>query len=115
MPSTSRISEHFKWPPKCEIGIYTGDKGKPLLRSTDRTLDLCDALMLNHERRRVIFGLSTRSSQWLDWNETRLDKIERLIRYDLEFDGYSVKITRLFDYIESCEYEFRWRLSITAL
>lgn len=115
MPSTSGIAEQFKWPPKSVLAVYTGVKGRPLARSTDRTLDLSDLLMTSSERRRVIFGLSTTSRTWWDWNEARLDKIERLIRYQFEFEGFSVKITRLSGYINSCEYEYRWRLSVSPI
>jgi hypothetical protein len=40
-------------------------------------------------------GVSTTSSRWKRWGEKNLEKIEGLIKYDITFDGYWVRITRL--------------------
>lgn len=61
----------------------------------------------------VCFALATKSRSWKTWSEENLQKIEQRIRYDLEFDGFSVNIERVIDEIDlRCSEEFTWELHI---
>jgi hypothetical protein len=64
-------------------------------------------------------GVSSDCPLFGQWTEENLQKIERLIRYDLEFDGFAVEILRA----ASTGYAFgvlpgyhqmRWKLTITV-
>lgn len=108
-----RMRSEFKWPPKCQIA-FGNRKNTPFFDSTDRELDLADTLMSFYEgtSRKVYMSLQSRSKKWISWNETNLEKVESLIRYDLEHDGYSVRIKRLGDVGSPCAQAFVWKLSI---
>ena len=107
------IEKHFMWPPKSFLSFYTG-RGKLILDSRDRRLDLSDALMSSWQKpsRTVIFGLRTDSIGWRAWNEEELADIERLIRYDLNHDGFSVTIKRIGNVGLHSSKEFKWNLMI---
>ena len=89
-------NEQYMWPPKPLLSFYTG-RGKLLFQSKDRRLDLSDSLMLHWRpvSRTVTFGLRSESTRWRTWNEDAIAKMEWLIRYDLNFDAYTVTIKRL--------------------
>jgi hypothetical protein len=107
---------NFKFPPVCSLWFY-GEQGEPFENSTSRDLDLVDALMLHwpHESGHLVFGLSSHSQQsrWRTWARRNVEEMEKLIRYDLGFDGYNVDITRLTDIGVLCTTEFRWALHVT--
>lgn len=109
-------SEEFKWPPTSRISLKNG-KGKELFASCDRDLDLSDTLMLRWKfvSRTVYFGLRTFSKKWKSWDEENIKKVEWLIRYDLNFDAYSVSVKRLGDVNVPCENEFLWKLVIRPM
>lgn len=109
-------SEEYKWPPKCHLNFRDG-RGRLYFDSTDRDLDLFDNLMLYSETisRTVYFGLSASSSKYTVWNESTVEKIEWLIRYDLNFDGQSVSIKRISKLGASCSDEFIWKLFIRPM
>jgi len=66
------------------------------------------------ESRKLVFGLSSHSRQrrWEIWTERNVEQMEKLIRYDLGFDGYHVDLTRLTDIGIPCSVELRWELRI---
>jgi hypothetical protein len=102
------------WPQKVRIKFYNG-RGKCLLRSSDRKLDLFDELILSGDRvsRTVYFGLSTTSPKWANWDEENISKIEWLIGADLGFDGCYVNIKRRSENQgAACSEEFLWKLMI---
>jgi hypothetical protein len=109
-------SEEFKWPPKCHISFRNG-RGKLLFDSTDRDLDLSDTLMLNWNpmSRTVYMGLRTSSKNWKTWTDENIKKIEWLVRYDLNFDGYSVSVKRITEINVYCRNEFVWQLVIRTV
>jgi hypothetical protein len=115
MGSTSR--DAYRWPPGAVLSFYRPDS-TPIHSVRTRDLDLADTLMLNwsESKRSVIFGLRCPKHEWSWWSEELLQFAEGLIRYDLEFDGYAVKITRLTSKRGapqlSCACEFRWQLDI---
>ena len=51
--------------------------------------------------------------KWAYWDEEALAHVEGLIRYDLGFDAYRVRISRLLPahYLDG-DQEFRWKLHI---
>lgn len=112
-----RLSERVKWPPKCVLTFSDG-RGKVWLQTTDRAYDLADRLMLSHPHstRVVHLSVSTESEKWDHWTEENVGKVEEHIRYDLEFDGYSVRLRRLSKVSRTgpsaCWVPFQWRLSI---
>lgn len=104
----------FLWPMGSVLQFYTGRKR--LLRSSkDRRLDLSDTLMLcwNKDSRTVYLGVRCKGNPELLWDEAYVSQIESQIRYDLNFDGYSVTIQRLSALDEMPrETEFLWKLRI---
>ncbi len=104
----------YLWPQKARLAFYDG-RGRCLRRSSDRKLDLSDTLMgwRNKPSRTVYLGMSTTSERWMRWDEEAVSRIEKLIRYDLGFDGYQVTIHRMTVAKEpNCSDEFLWRLKI---
>lgn len=106
-------SEEYRWPPKCQMFFRNG-RGNLFFDSADRDLDLSDSLMLHWKgvSRTVYFGLITTSKKWRTWSTVNVEEIERLIRYDLGFDGYYVNITRIGNLGSPCSDEFTWKLLI---
>lgn len=112
-----------EWPPKPTFNFYDGI-GNRFLESSDEDLDFADTLMQFWDEpfRAVTFGLSTVSKKWR-WTEENLRLIERLIKDDLEFDGYYVTTVRCMPAVgrhspDTSEplseiQEFRWVLFIT--
>jgi hypothetical protein len=109
----------LSWPPRCRLNFYVPyGRGLSLDESsTDRSCDLgdiTDMLMGNYKSRTIYFGLSGRSKKWLAWDEACLQNIEKLIKYDLTFDGeFRVLIARdTIDENLPCTEEFIWKLNI---
>ncbi len=115
-PPDPRREVAYRWPPRPTFNIYSSQE-KLLLSTTDPALALADTLMLNwpHKTRSVILGVRSGGKTWPTWTEPRLQHVERLIEYDLTFDGYSVTTQRLsMRRWQPCTREFRWKLGIRA-
>ncbi|MDE1173666.1 MAG: hypothetical protein PW790_08370 [Parvibaculaceae bacterium] len=108
---TSR--EQFRWPPRSRLNFYKR-KSTLLFSVSDRDFDLSDGLMMNcsNKSRTVYMGVSTASTKWLAWDEAKIESIEELIKYDLTFDGYRVRLQRLGKENSPCSDEFKWKLLI---
>jgi hypothetical protein len=106
-------SEEYAWPPKCRLSFHDG-RGQLIMQSSDRDLDLADTLMLSwpHRQRTVQLSLRTLGVKWVLWSDENLRRIEDLVRYDLNFDGYSVSMARLEGAGRSCREEAVWKLVI---
>jgi hypothetical protein len=71
----------------------------------------------------VYIGFSTISHRWTQWNKENIKRIEGLIKYDLNFDGFNVEVeqytialnptTKKLD--QPCLEEFIWKLNITNM
>ncbi|PCI41447.1 MAG: hypothetical protein COB46_03515 [Rhodospirillaceae bacterium] len=105
--------KEFLFPPWVTLSFYDGRK-RLLFSTNKRDFDLSDNLMLDHpyNSRRIFLGIKTNSKSWNIWNEECVQKLEELIRYDLEFDGYRVQIKRMSKLGGKCVLEFLWRLQI---
>lgn len=106
--------EDYKWPPRPTFNFYNG-WGKLLIQENNSHLDLADTLMLSWPKptRVVYMGILSRGTSWPTWTEERLQHIERLIKYDLGFDAYSVSIKRVTQQRRLAgSNEFRWKLQI---
>ena len=123
----TEIAEYFAWPPFSRLNFYRNSpikikstKSQQLIFSSeDRMLDLADNLMRNVDSAEIYFGLVTFSHLWEDWTEKNVQRIEELIKYDLEFDGYNVAIQRITNVSRSrgdtpCHSEFVWKLNISG-
>ena len=120
---SSDESEHSGWPPECAIRFFDS-AGNLFLESNDEGLDLADTLMQfwYEPLRAVTIGISTPCDEWM-WTESRLQRMESLIKDDLEFDGYFVTTVRCISGNESQSQivstplpgaqEARWALFIT--
>jgi len=64
--------------------------------SKDRRYDLHDNLFQTwpESHRTVYLGIETSSKNWPVWDEESLQWIEKLIVWDLNFDGEDVDVTR---------------------
>ena len=104
-----------RWPPKSHL-VFATKRGDVFFTSKDFRLDLADSLMLAWPKasRVVYLSLSTRGARWEKWDEANLQSIEDRIRYDLNFDGYSVSIRRVPGQRRSrhCTRPFTWRLHV---
>ena len=87
-----------------------------LFTTNKRDIDLADTLMLSHpyNSRRICLGVRTEAKSWEYWDEKRLEEIERLVRYDIAFDGYSLTLKKLCSPGDECSSEFRWQLQIRS-
>jgi len=104
----------YRWPPRPTFAFYNV-RGEALFSETDPSLDLADTLMLHWPRRsrKVILGITSGGTSWPTWTEGRLQHVEKLIKYDLNFDFYSVSIHRVtLRRWQPCTREFRWELQI---
>jgi hypothetical protein len=111
---SQRKPAEFRWPPKPTLRFYDG-RGKVFLTEANSGLDLFDALMLFWQRksRTVCFGVQSCGRNWPTWTEPRLKHVERLIKYDLNFDGCDVSISRVTKRRwQPCTREFRWKLKM---
>ena len=77
-----------------------------------RKIDFSDELMLNWSprQRTIRFGLILKDPS--KWSVEFIEESEEAIRYDLNFDGYSVRIIREFELALNFNGEFRWKLII---
>ena|SRR6266851_5070716 len=106
----------YRWPPYPTFTFYNG-RGKVLFQESDPALDFSDTLMLNRRRpsRLIYLGIRSRGRSWTTWTEPRLQHVEKLIKYDLNFDGNYVSIFRITKHRwQPCTREFRWKLQIRA-
>lgn len=113
----SKSQESFAWPSRSRLSFYDGWE-KLKFSTTDRLYDLADGLMMswNKKSRTIYFGLSTKSARFKMWNREALESIENRIKYDLNFDGYSVTISRVTSELgKPCSCEFMWKLNIRNL
>ena len=116
----TKDNEEYAWPPLSKITFYSEEPPKYITHDKNRMLDLTDSLMRSCDERTAYFGLSSISHLWETWSEENLEEIESLIKYDLEFDGFTVEVERITDSI--CQYtkkqdipctkEFIWKLDI---
>jgi|SRR5208283_434313 len=114
----TKEEEQYAWPPKSRLNFYSRDTCGCLffeLTSSYRLFDLSDNITPEgpQKSRTVYFGISTKSALWSTWDDSNLQKIEWLIRYDLQFDGYRVAIKRVTTRMDlPCTEEFLWKLII---
>lgn len=109
-----QLAEEFRWPPRPTFFFYS-TRGTELFSETDTHLDLADTLMLHWpcKSKKLIFGIKAAGSSWPTWTEARLQHVEKRIKYDLNFDGYSVSIQRVTPRRwQPCTKEFQWELAI---
>jgi len=102
---------YYGWPPRSVVRIY-GRNGVLLCLSRDREADLTDEIFRHWYRaqRTVVLGVQTMSTRWKVWNDDLQNHIEQYVQYDLNFDGYRVRISRLTDLTQPCRQEARWKL-----
>ena len=95
----------FLWPKGTTIIVC--DRYGEICSSKDRRFDLADAIMLrattNQKTVTISFILD-------DWSAELDQRLEQMIRYDLEFDGHRVNLTpqEPVHMFESCE----WKVTI---
>lgn len=103
-----------KWPKKSKMTLYD-EFGRACLRKKAKNFDISDAVGL---RAGVTFptvvhlGLRVGSNDFGDWSEENLSICEENIRYDLGYDAFSVKITRVKGIDLASSEEAIWRLEI---
>ncbi|WP_321935294.1 hypothetical protein [Paraburkholderia sp. J8-2] len=115
----------YSWPPLSRLQFYT--TWPHIVRSTvDPFFDLSDALTGDigfGDEKTVYMGLCTYSPDWSVWDNSTLKKVEKHIRYDLNFDGFDVAIERASPevieqgsglFVQRCSDEFLWKLTITV-
>lgn len=105
----------FLWPAASTL-TFRDFRGREYFSSRDRRLDLPDSLMGRWDNRTVYLGLKTNSPKWVSWTEDNVSAIENLVRYDLSFDGYRVRLERL-DAVgqdQRCVDEFHWKVVIRS-
>ena len=114
-----REMEDYSWPPLIRLNFYRSPP-ELIFSSEDRTLDLADNLMRWVDNAEIYFGLVTFSHLWEDWTEENVQKVEELIKCDLEIDGYNVAIQRITNASgqegihRPCHSEFLWKLNISG-
>ena len=104
----------FLWPVGSRLNFYNG-RGRLLGDFKNRRLDLADTLMLNWPKasRTVYLGIIRVTAEANCWDDNQVLKIEKRIRFDLNFDGYSVSIKRLRPVGQlSLATEFFWKLRV---
>lgn len=103
-----------QWPAHSKIKCMDSN-GEIIAESARSRLDLSDSLM--HTRNSLLckVEVSTKSADWTTWNSFSVKRIEDHIIYDLEFDGYTVKIHRLSKPGRTlCSKPFLWELEIST-
>lgn len=108
------IANPCEWPTQMRIAFYNG-RGQFQWQTSGRGFDLCDELMLWWEKssRTIYMGLNIKCDGWSIWDEETLSTVERLIRYDISFDGYRVTIKRVATKRRAkCTEEFLWKLVV---
>ncbi len=106
--------DRYKWPPQYRLNVYRAS-GRFRAFWDEKDLDLADTLMWSSSRRQVILGVTSKSKvpAWRLWNSRTVRKVEWLMHYDLNFDGYAVQMRRISRLdVLPCFREFRWALTI---
>lgn len=108
-------SNPFTWPAR-PFFLFRNARGKIYFTSEDRMLDLSDSLMHSANNRTVYLQFSTKAKDWVYWTSERIKTIEERIRYDLEFDGYKVKVEFLGPIPDDllCTEAVCWKLTIRS-
>lgn len=107
----------IQWPPHSKITCFNAC-GEIIAKSKRSRLDLSDSLMLwrkSNEPLCCAIEVSTKDEDWSTWNSENVGKIESHIAYDLNFDGYSVKMERVSKPGKLlCKKPFKWNIEIVA-
>lgn len=117
------VRAELSWPPESTISIDL-PSGYSYSVTTNNHLsrfDLADNVAFEVDGfgdggSTVIFSLSTPSAQWSTWTEENLCRIEELLAYDLNFDGFDVAIKRVSENpadARPCTEDYTWELYIT--
>lgn len=103
------------WPTYSKITCFSMSNNI-IAQSKRSRLDLSDSLMLERAAPFVCsIEVSTKAKDWTTWNSENVSKIEDHISYDLEFDGYKVKIERVSKPGKTlCSKPFKWILEIAV-
>jgi hypothetical protein len=107
------------YPPKSIIAFYDCDSIRNrhdhlIFWTRDRLIDLSDHFG-SSGRARICVGITTESRRWGRWTEENIKRVETRFRYDLKFDGFSVRVRRLSTKRNhACAEEFLWRLIISG-
>jgi hypothetical protein len=108
-------SNPYAWPARPSF-LFRNARGKVYFTSQDRKLDLSDSLMHTANNRTVYLQFSTKAKDWVYWTDERIKTIEERIHYDLEFDGYRVKVDFLGPIPDElpCSEDVCWKLTIRS-
>ena len=103
-----------QWPAHSKIKCMNSN-GEIIAESARSRLDLSDSLMGRRYSLLCTIDVSTRAIDWTTWNLGNVKRIEDHIVYDLEFDGYTVKIQRISKPGRTlCSKPFSWGLEIST-
>lgn len=96
----------YLWPSKSTLVIR--DRYGEVFRSSNQRFDLADAIMLSVKtaQRTVTLSFILDDPPGEDIGPT----LEKLIRYDIEFDGYSVRLDQQEPHDWMVSYEWRLRI-----
>lgn len=105
----------YLWPAHSSM-TFRSAQGRIYFHSHNRRLDLADSLMNYARNRTVYLDFSTKAQEWEYWDVEKVNAIESLIRYNLGFDGYRVRIVRLLPVSDDypCTSPFSWKLEIRS-
>lgn len=107
----------IQWPAHSKI-ICLDSNENVIATSARSRLDLSDSLMLHRDNTNPLscqIEVLTKSADWTTWNSINVKRIEDHIVYDLEFDGYTVKIDRISKPSRTlCSKPFKWQLEISV-
>lgn len=107
----------IQWPAHSKITCLDSNE-KIIATSVRSRLDLSDSLMLNRDHQKPLscqIEVLTKSTDWKTWNSINVKRIEDHIFYDLEFDGYKVKIDRISKPSKTlCSKPFKWKLELSV-
>lgn len=107
----------IQWPAHSKI-ICLDSNDKVIAASVRSRLDLSDSLMLNYNGLKPLFcrvEVLTKAESWSTWNSVNVKRIEDYINYDLQFDGYTVRIDRVSKPSRAlCSKPFVWELEISS-
>jgi hypothetical protein len=99
------------WPPRFKLTVYERT-GEIIFSARRHGFDLTDEVMRHCGKRRVVIGIKTDSKRWHSWDLEKIKAMEENFRYQFNFDGFKVRIKRLFEDEMPTLYEARWDLSI---
>lgn len=97
--------------------LYT-TRAALLARGTGARFDLADEVSVflplasRFKSRGFLLGVVTASTRWQRWDNERLTEIEERIRYDLEFDLITSRLSRMSTPGGPCSTEYLWRLRV---